>query len=322
MPRKPPPPAPATSKSKLKLSSSNTDGKPNVNLVSAQGEITSPKDPIPLRQPSNTLPSPLGTTSFSAPRNETNSNITQHPLYEQVQNLDEELRPFLNHDWETNRKYKLTKIKIYNILYHFNPKTTSRPTHQKNALIAVFKRDLLPKLLPFCTTAPPIVESDMETDDGIDFDPLHRNTTIAMLASTIHKYHPHVTISSAALKDEVLALYKHYVNPNLNLRQNADYTRRPRTVQSKLVPKLSIQALRHALQSYNPELFLNYQVLRLPNYISLYRLFLLEEHQNSDEEELVPGYHYWINEDLLDEDAVDHASNQRHSKGNKTRCEF
>ncbi|EGG04321.1 uncharacterized protein MELLADRAFT_89500 [Melampsora larici-populina 98AG31] len=314
-------PPPGSAKPKLKISgSSATDGKSNVNMISAQGEITSPKDPNSSRRPSNTSPSPMGTTSFSAARNVTNIvDITKNPLYEKVQKLDSTLQPFLQHDWETNRKYNLTKLKFYNILHHFNPSTTSRPTHKKDELKSAFKKDLLPKLQPFCSPPPPPADSHMDTDDGLDFDPLHRSTTIAMLASTIHKINPRVNISSVALKDEVLALFKHYVNPNLRLPHNSDYTGRPRIVSSSFVPKLSIQALRHALQSYHPELFLNYSVLRLPNYISLYRLFLLEEVQNTDvSEELVPGYHYWINVDLLDTEST----KQRASTKSKSTSHF
>lgn len=228
------------------------------------------------------------------------SNLREHPLYHKVQTLPNDLKPFLCHDWKTNRKHNLTKLKYYSILYHFDPATTARPNIKKELLENNFKLNLLPQLQPFCT--PPPSSNVMETDeDQEDYNPLHRTTTIAMLVNTIHSINPTVNVSPAALKDEVLVLYKHYVNPNLSLNQTSSYTTIPRTVKSAFVPKLSTQAIRHALQCQYPELFLNTPVLRLSHYISLYRLFIIEEEPKSDEEDLVEGYHYWIIKDLLPE---------------------
>lgn len=267
---KPQPPS-TTRSNKLNLSgAASNGGKPNVNLVSAQGEITSPQGSFPRRRPSAPSPTP-NSNNKHAPSNPTDgSNLANHPLYPKIESLESDLRPFLKDDWETNQTYKLTKPKYYSILLHFDPETSARPSHKKDVLVSKFKKDLLPKLQPFRTSPPPANDT-METDDGSneDYDPLSRRTTITMLANTIEKLNPHVKVSKFALKDEVLVLYKYYVNPNLQL-PSSQFTKQPRAVSSKFVPNLSIQMIRHALQFYRPELFLNIPVLRLPNYISLY----------------------------------------------------
>lgn len=290
------------SKSKLKLSGGNVGGKPNVNLVSAQGEITSPNESnynIPRRSSDSSSTKKIVNDQTMLPPT---SDITQHPFYLPVKKLKPDLQTFLMHDWDTNPKYKHTKLKYYQILYHFNPETGMRPTYKKEILKKEWESNLLPKLSPFLT-APPSRDDSMDTGDAdFDYDPLHTRTTVGMLTRAIQKKNPRVAVSPAALKDEVLVLYKHYCDPTLPLPPIMKYTRIPRLAKTEKNSKLSIQELRHALQSYHPELFLNVPVLRLPHYISLYCCFLLEEDQGKYKEELVLGYHYWVVEDLISED--------------------
>ncbi|EGG12922.1 uncharacterized protein MELLADRAFT_87207 [Melampsora larici-populina 98AG31] len=283
----------ADPKTRFKLSGGSTQTKTDVNPVSAKGEISSPHD----------AHYPSFTTDQSPTRNSTNlpkhPDITQHPLYRAVQKLHPDLQTFLEHDWETNSKHKHTKLKYYNILRHFNPETSLLPTDKKEELKKAFRDDLLPKLSAFCSPPPPSDE-EMDTDDPtVDYHPLHRKTTIAMLKSIIAKKDRRVNISPVALKDEVLALYKHYINPTLELPQKDKFSKRPRAVQKTMVTRLSINELRHAIQAYHPELFLNVPVLRLAHYISIYRLYVSEEPLAEDAEPIVLGYHYWVIKDLV-----------------------
>ncbi|EGF98795.1 uncharacterized protein MELLADRAFT_95437 [Melampsora larici-populina 98AG31] len=233
---------PGSAVPKLKLSASGTakEGKPNVNVMPAQGEITSPPGNSSRRASGPESPTQRFNNNATNPSK--GSDLRDHPLYHKVQTLPNELKPFLCHDWKKNRKYNLTKLKYYSILYHFNTATTARPNIKKELLENQFKTKLLPQLQPFCT--PPPSNDEMDTDDDQeDFDPLHRSTTIAMLVNTIHSINPTVNVSSVALKDKVLVLYKHYVNPDLPFHQNSSYTAIPRTVKSKFVSKLSTQAI-------------------------------------------------------------------------------
>lgn len=279
----------AGSRSNLKLSSGNVGAKSDVNPVSAKGEITSPKDAY---YPKSSQSASQNSAGLPKP------NITQHPLYDAVQNLNSDLQTFLQHDWETNTEYKHTRLKYYRILHHFDPETESLPSHRKDVLVKEFKK-LLPKLSAFCLPPPPPPD-EMDTDDPtLDYDPLNRRTTIAMLKSVIESKKPQVHISSVALKDDILALYKHYVNRDLELPNKDKFTKRPRVVHPRMVSKLSIHELRHAIQAHHPEVFLNVPVLRLAHYVSLYHMFVIEEPLGGDAEDLVPGYHYWIIKDLV-----------------------
>lgn len=140
----------------------------------------------------------------------------------------------------------------------------------------------------------------MDTDDpALDYDPLSPRTTISKLKSVIESKKPQVNVSSVALKDEVLALYKYYINLDLDLPNKDKFTKRPRVVQFEMVSRLSIHKLQHSIQAHHPEVLLNVSVLRLAHYVSLYHLFVIDEPLEGDAEDLVPGYHYWIIKDLV-----------------------
>ncbi|EGG10881.1 uncharacterized protein MELLADRAFT_92228 [Melampsora larici-populina 98AG31] len=297
---------------------SSQEGKPD--LISVTGHITSPGGRpkfIPGQSTSfpggNTL-SPTPNPTSEPPLNSSDKTtffansipLTQHPLYAKVKTLHDSLHPFLCHDWESNDTYNLTSLKYYNVLLHFNPNTKARPTKLKKILIDMFKTELLPQLAPFCIPPPAPLSSQMETDqEDIDFDPLDRRTTVAMLSDAIRSQSSRVSISSVALKDEVLALYKHYVNPYLAGLKKSTYTRKPNIVSSNRLDKLTTHQIRHALQAHHPEVFVNCPVLKISHYKALYRKFVMDEPKLAKEEDLVEGYHYWIIADLVQEDETD-----------------
>ncbi|EGG04296.1 uncharacterized protein MELLADRAFT_89530 [Melampsora larici-populina 98AG31] len=283
------------------------------DIISVSGQITSPSGMPkfsagpgmpPTNSPTSDPKKVHLKSSTEATSNPNYTPLSQHPLYPKVQSLHVSLHPFLYHDWESNGAYNLTSLKYYNILLHFNPSTKARPNKNKKILIDMFKSDLLPQLAPFCTspTAAPTsyaMDTDDDQDTDTDFDPLDRRTTIAMLCDAIRSKNSRVNISSVALKDEVLALYKHFVNPFLQGLQKSSYTSKPNVVSSKRLEKLTSHQIRHALQAHHPEVFVNCPVLKVSHYKALYRKFVIEDKKLDTEEELVEGYHYWIIADLV-----------------------
>lgn len=288
---------------------SNSQGKSSVNLISASGHITSPSaTSVKLDQSvsdnthkhTENSKGPDRPSSTKLPTADS-TGLTDDPLSKAVEELDDALRPFLQPDWETNKSYQLTKLKYYHIMFHFNPQTSARPTHSKEILTKKFKKELLPKLTRFCITEPPATPTMQvdDKDDTPDFNPLSRRTTVKMLTDTIHAKYPKVNVSPVALKDQVLVLYKHYVDRELRLPQTSNFNQKPKAVPSKSVGSLSMAELRLAIHTYAPHIFLNYPVLRHPNLVSIYRVFIHEEDQFPEEETLVEGYHYWIIAELV-----------------------
>ncbi|EGG08155.1 uncharacterized protein MELLADRAFT_105101 [Melampsora larici-populina 98AG31] len=214
-----------------------------------------------------------------------------HPLWHAVQTLPGALRKFLDHDYMSQKK-SIKKLEFYLILFHFNPATTSRPTHLKASLVAEFEKDWLPLLKPFISPAPP---TDMDTDED-DFDPLASSTTRRMLKEVIQRRAPHAHIASVAKIDGLRRLYKQYIDPDLQLPKSTEFTRKPRAVKEKALKGLTIEQLRFAIQARSPEVFIHTVGLTRPICLALYIKFVGEGAVEPDI--LIEGFHYSIIEDI------------------------
>ncbi|EGG00876.1 uncharacterized protein MELLADRAFT_111471 [Melampsora larici-populina 98AG31] len=227
--------------------SSTTD--PNIKQVlpgqtssATHASVAAPSQPIGLT-PSHTLPPPpTGFTQDVA-------------LLSLIQSLPADLRVFLDPNYE--EKYnKITKVLFYRILLHFDPATSSRPSHRKPELNAAFKEKLLPRLLPFLTRQP---SAPMDTDDdpNTDFNPLARKTTRKMLTEAIKRKVPSIHIPAAARRDGLLVLYKQHVDKDLVLPGEIGTIRKPHLIKPNAVENQDMEDLRLAIQCHAPTVFVH-----------------------------------------------------------------
>ncbi|EGG09632.1 uncharacterized protein MELLADRAFT_95819 [Melampsora larici-populina 98AG31] len=155
--------------------------------------------------------------------------------------------------------------------------------------------DLRPLLEPFLirTSVPP---SDTLKPD-IDFDPLSRHTTRAMLCDAIHSRCPGVTIRQDARVDQVLVLYKAHVDPDLVLPFSKEFSCKPKTLAAGKAHKKTIEFLRFSLQCHAPYIFVHSVGLVHPVLVDLYIKFVCEE--DVPEGRVISGYHYSQVSDLM-----------------------
>ncbi|EGF97269.1 uncharacterized protein MELLADRAFT_114467 [Melampsora larici-populina 98AG31] len=202
-------------------------------------------------------------------------DIRSHPLWSQVQSLNDKLRgAFLAHDYEI-QKPKIKKDQIYRILLHFDPNTEHRVTHRKDKLINAFETELLPRLGPFIQAPPP---QPMETD--VDFDPL--TATQRALREAIHRRKPALTIPEGVNPHGLRLLYKEYVDNDLVVPAAKEFSTKPRGVTAANIKTKTIEQLRFILQSKNPEVFIHLTPLTRSVCVDIYTRFVLEE-------EVAPG---------------------------------
>lgn len=193
-----------------------------------------------------------------------------------VQTLPEDLRVFLEPAYE-DKYNKILKLQFYCTLLHFDPATNSRMSHLKADLNAGFKKDVLPRILPFLLPQSP---TPMETDDSkanLDFNPLGRKTTRKMLSEAIKRKAPNVPIPGAARRDGILLLYQEHVDAGLVIPGQTKTARRPHHVKPHEVKDQDMEDLRFALQCHAPNVFIHSTPMTHQVLVDCYLHFLLEE---------------------------------------------
>lgn len=202
-----------------------------------------------------------------------------------VQTLDDTLKIFLQ---PNIGKDDVTSLKLYRILVHFNPKTSSRPGNLKALLWDAYLKEVYPLLKPHLAPEPPApMESQSST---IDFNPLHRKTTQQHLITAVHLIVPKFVIPSASPRDRLLVLYKAFVDRDLHLPWLTDFIEAPNVVGRDRISQLNMEELRMTLQQQAPHVFIHLSSMSLPVLINLYIKFVIEEPVADDV--LVKGFHY------------------------------
>ncbi|KAH9822218.1 hypothetical protein DFH28DRAFT_1078520 [Melampsora americana] len=262
----------------------------------------SPETLSNLKSPGGTIYLPskqedLGPSTPSPQSKPTKSNpVSDHPLFPMVQMLPSDLHVFLQRNFE-EISAGIINVNYYRVLVHFNPKTSSRPNHSKERLKAAFLEKLRPYLEPFLID-PPKPSTPAGADIDLDFDPLHRRTTRAMLTAAILHQRPGTVIASDARIDQILILYKKYVDPDLVLPANTEFSRKPQFLSAAKAAKKTMEYLRFALQCHAPNIFVHSIAMNHPMLVDLYVKLVAEE--EVPEGRLVPGYHYSKIADFMD----------------------
>lgn len=214
-------------------------------------------------------------------------------IWSKVQSFSEDDHIFLTRDFESVSEIP-KKLDYYNIIYLFNPRTKSRPSHNKPVLKDAFLREVRPLLLPYLL-APPSVA--METDgDQLDFNPLDRKTTRPMLSKAIAQKAPDFKIPSSATIDDILIVYKFYVDKDLAIPVNNRFTRRPRIVNVNRVKNETIEDLLLALRYFAPSVFVRSLAMNKECLMAFYLHFVHDVKDHGIP--LIPGFHYTILEGL------------------------
>ncbi|EGG00600.1 uncharacterized protein MELLADRAFT_67628 [Melampsora larici-populina 98AG31] len=235
-------------------------------------------------------PNPASTTSplaMSSPHH-LRRPPADNQVLKKVQSLStDDQRIFLAHDFEKVSK-KPTKLRYYNIIHLFKPDSPRKPTDLKDLLKDDFIKQIRPILKPYILPAPIV---SMDTDQEADFDPLGRRTTRQMLVKAIERKSTETTIPASANIDDVLILYKHYVDCDLKLPTNQRFIARPRTVPIQRLKGESIEDILLALRYYCPCLFVRSLAMNKDTLMDIYIQFIHDERPHSP---LIPGYHYTI----------------------------
>jgi hypothetical protein len=205
-----------------------------------------------------------------------------------VQAFSKDNLVFLAHDFDSVSQ-KPKKLDYYNIIYLFNPTTKSRPHHGKDDLIQAFKDEVRPMLKPFILPPPPTA---METDSSQpDFDPLSRKTTRSMLTKAILSKDAKAEIAPGATIDDILILYKYYVDPALPIPANNRFFQRPRIIPVNRLNGETIEDLLLALRYLAPSVFVRSLAMNKRCLVNLYIQFV---HDETPSGPLIEGYHYTI----------------------------
>lgn len=232
--------------------------------------------------PSGNPTSPLGMSSQTFKR-----QPTENPIYTKVQSLSKEDQIFLTHDFQKVMN-KPTKLQYYNVIRLFNPQTKSKPGDLKEELPNTFMTEVRPLLKPYLFPPPTL---SMDTNQQPDFDPLGRKTTRTQLVNAILHKNPNATIPTAANIDDVLILYKNYVDPQLALRVNDRFIKRPRVVSIEQLKKESMEDIVLALRYYSPKVFVRSLAMNKDTLMDLYIRFVRDEEPRAP---LIRGFHYTI----------------------------
>ncbi|EGG00612.1 uncharacterized protein MELLADRAFT_93098 [Melampsora larici-populina 98AG31] len=260
---------------------------------------------LPTTQGLNTSTPPKGTNTTQQPSYKDNTRpesssmnyLFNHPLWPKIQTLPETLHVFLRSDFDSIAS-KTTNLDYHRVLYHFDPKTKSRPSHTKAKLKKDFDDNLKPLLLPFAIDPPkPDADASETSPPDIDFDPLHRRTTRAMLSQAILSRRPGYSIASDARIDQILILYKAFVDPDLLLPVNREFIHKPKCLTADKARQKTIEYLRFALQCHAPHIFVHSVSLTHPLLLDLYIKFVIED--PVPDGRLVCGYHYSEISDMM-----------------------
>ncbi|EGG09558.1 uncharacterized protein MELLADRAFT_95926 [Melampsora larici-populina 98AG31] len=209
------------------------------------------------------------------------------PVSRKVQGLSNDDRIFLTFDFEKVSK-KPTKLQYYNFIRLFNPETTSKPNDLKDSLKDAFMTEVRPLLKPYILPPPP---ASMDTDHQQDFDPLGRKTTRKMLVKAIHQKTADATVPTGATIDDVLILYKYYVDPGMKLPPNDRFIKRPRVVPVDRLKNESMEDIVLALRYHAPRIYVRSLAMNKDTLMDLYIHFIHDETPRSP---LIPGFHYTI----------------------------
>ncbi|KAH9808457.1 hypothetical protein DFH28DRAFT_909545 [Melampsora americana] len=219
------------------------------------------------------------------------------PNFTKIQTIADELRPYLQTEWDDKMTKKITKPQIYCILHHFNPETKSRPSNLKDSLIASFEKDVKPLIKPhfivFQNPAGEAMETEQSGNIDPDFDPLSSKTTCQMLRNAIERKEPSVDIPKTARRDWLLWLYKAYVDRDIVIPKDSRWTSRPRVLGVDRLKRETIEDLRFALQVYAPQVFVHSVAMVHPVMVSLYLEFIRGEPETVARR-AVEGFHYSI----------------------------
>lgn len=193
---------------------------------------------------SNAPNAPPGPSAHPPPPLPAPKFVSDAWVMERVKTIPADLRICLDHDFD-QRWSEFTRLQFYRLLFHFDEKTSSRPTQRKDLLTNAFTKDIRPLILPFISPPPPPAPVAMQTDadDEMDFDPRGQKITRAMLAEVITKKKPTFDISSAGRTEQLLWLYKAVVDPQLPLAKNTEFSYIPRVIKGPRLQQLSIEEL-------------------------------------------------------------------------------
>ncbi|EGF97991.1 uncharacterized protein MELLADRAFT_113919 [Melampsora larici-populina 98AG31] len=201
-------------------------------------------------------------------------SAAEYAVASKVQTFTTAQRLFLAHDFESVSK-KPTKLDYYNIIYLFNPGTKSRPGQAKDVLKQAFLDEVRPLLLPYIVAPPPVA---METDSTEpDFDPLDRKTTRGMLSKPISIKAPQFNLPTSATINDTLIAYKYYVDPQLPLKPNDRFVKRPRTVPVNRLKGETIEDILLALRYLAPNVFVRSLAMNKPCLVDIYIKFVHEQ---------------------------------------------
>lgn len=262
-------------------------------MKSRKGPMKSPGAAVftPTKEPASPTPNPTPNakeTSTSETPQSNFSNLFTHPLWPKVQALPQDLHVFLQSDFDP-MALGIKNLNYYRVLVHFNPGTSSRPTHTKPKLTKDFMTNLRPLLEPFLMrTSVPTPSETLKPN--IDFDPLGRHTTRAMLCDTIHSRCPGVTVRQDARINQVLVLYKAHVDPDLVLPVRKEFSCKPKILAPEKADNRTIEFLRFSLQCHAPYIFIHSAGLVNAVLVDLYIKFVCDE--DVPKGRVILGYHY------------------------------
>lgn len=276
--------APPTSPSYMLLG--NPKGSPTLsgtqpvdqkNPYATEGSFQSPTPGGGSRSQKARQPNRISTESFEA----------------KIESLPDNLLVFLDHDFEAKRN-NIKNLQYYQVLYHFNRKTKGRPSHKKSKLQEAFNDELKEMIKPYIRP-PPVITEPMQTDEAntLDFNPLSRKTTRGMLVAEIKKKSPGFTIPDGARIDQLLWLYKHKVDPSLDLPKLTEFSRIPRALSVERLARETTEELRHGIQAYAPQIFIHSIALTHPSLVNLYIHFVIKSELPPDRVPIL-GFHYAI----------------------------
>jgi hypothetical protein len=239
-----------------------------------------PSDAAHSRPPAENLPRALPPEDVFKPTLPETTNAE----WIKLQTLADDPKIFLNGDTDQS---SVTCLKLYRILAHFNPGTSSRPGDRKDKLWDAFITHVFPILKPHIK---PPASAPMETESSsIDFDPLHRKTTRKQLTDAVHTVNPKLTIPSATPRDRLLVLYKVFIDKDLYLPWLTEFISSPKIGRHK-VKSLCMEELRMTLQEHAPHVFIHLGPMNLGVLINLYLKFVIGDHVSNDL--IVRGFHY------------------------------
>ncbi|EGG12436.1 uncharacterized protein MELLADRAFT_101680 [Melampsora larici-populina 98AG31] len=156
------------------------------------------------------------------------------PNFIKLQTIASDLRPYLLSNWDVKMIKKITKPQIYRIMIHFDPSTKSCPNQLKDLLIATYEKEVKPLIERYYPlsqhAAGDAMETKQTTKPDLDFDPLSSKTTCQMLRNAIESIEPDVDIPKTARREGLLCLYKAYVDHDITIPKDSQWTSKPRVL--------------------------------------------------------------------------------------------